>query len=63
MAVGMMLRISYVGVGEFLAEAPLVPILIFMLAILGFVALAYALAWRGVSRIDLSKVLRDDTMI
>ncbi len=63
MAVGMMLRMSYVGVGEFLAEAPLVPILIFMLAILGFVALAYALAWRGVSRIDLAKVLRDDTMI
>ncbi len=58
-----MLRLSYLEVEEFLAEAPLIPIAVFMLAILGFVALAYLLAWRNVRRIRLAEVLRDDTMM
>ena len=46
-----------------MAEMPLIPILLFMLAILGSVALAYYLAWRNVRKIRLAEVLRDDTMM
>lgn len=63
LAVGYMLKLSYLGVGEFLAEAPWMPIAVFMLAILGSVALAYFLAWRSVRRISLAEMLRDDTML
>lgn len=63
LAAGYMLKLSYVEVGEFLAEAPLMPITAFMLAILGAVGLAYFLAWRNVRRISLAEVLRDDTMM
>lgn len=63
LAVGYMLKLSYLGVGEFLAEAPWMPIAVFMLAILGSVALAYFLAWRSVRRISLAEMLRDDTMM
>lgn len=62
-AVGYMLKMSYVAAGEFLAEAPLVPITFFMASILASVALAYYLAWRSVRRISLAEVLRDDTMM
>ena len=61
--IGYMLRISYVDAGEFMAEAPLVPIFLFMSAILGSVALAYCLAWRNIRKISPAEVLRDDTMI
>ena len=61
--VGYMLKASYLKVEEFLAEAPLVPISMFILAVSGFVALAYYLAWRDVRRISLAEVLRDDTMM
>lgn len=61
--VGAMLKMSYLAVGEFLAEAPYIPIAIFMLAIIGSVALAYYLAWRNIRRINLAEVLRDDTMM
>ncbi len=62
-AVGYMLKASYVGVGEFMAEAPLIPILLFLSAILCSVTLAYYLAWRNVRKISLAEVLRDDTMM
>ncbi len=62
-ATGFMLRTSYMEVGTFWGEAPLIPILLFMLAILGSVALAYYLAWRNVRKISLAEVLRDDTMM
>ena len=61
--VGYMLKLSYVEVGTFLAEAPLIPIMIFMLAIWGSVAFAYYLGWRNIRKIDLAEVLRDDTMM
>ena len=61
--IGYMLKISYVAVGEFLAQAPLAPIAVFMLAIGGAVALAYFLAWQNVRKISLTQVLRDDTMM
>ncbi len=62
-ATGFMLQTSYMEVGTFLGEAPFIPILLFMLAILACVALAYYLAWRNVQKISLAEVLRDDTMI
>ncbi|MCI9438826.1 MAG: ABC transporter permease [Lachnospiraceae bacterium] len=61
--VGLMLKMSYVAPAEFLAEAPLVPIALFMLAILACVALGYSLAWRNMRKINLAEVLRDDTMM
>lgn len=62
-AVGYMLQTSYMEVGTFMAETSLIAIIIFMLAILGSVALAYYLAWRNVRKICLVEVLRDDTMM
>ena len=62
-AVGYMLKTSYVEVGTFLAEAPFIPIMIFMLAIWGTVAFAYYLGWRNIRKINLAEVLRDDTMM
>lgn len=62
-ATGYMQKASYMGVGEFMAEAPVMPVLLFMLVILGFVALAYYLAWWNVRKISLAEVLRDDTMM
>ncbi len=48
---------------EFLREAPIVPIAIFSLAILGFVGLAYYISGNKVFKIDLTDALRNDTMI
>ncbi|MDE6202671.1 MAG: ABC transporter permease [Lachnospiraceae bacterium] len=62
-AVGYMLKMSYLAAGEFLAEAPFIPVAVFMLAVLGSVALAYSLAWRNVRKISLAQVLKDDTMM
>ena len=62
-AVGYMLRLSYLDVAGFMAEAPFIPIAVFMPAIIGSVALANALGWRKVRGINLAEVLRDDTMI
>ena len=62
-AVCLMLRASYMELGVFLAEAPVVPILVFMLAVVSTVALAYWLGWRSLRQISLSEVLRDDTML
>ena len=63
LAVGSMLKISYLKAGEFLAEAPFVPIGIFMLAVSGSVAFAYMLAWRNMRKICLAQALKDDTMM
>lgn len=62
LAVWYMLRMSYLEAEVFLAEAPFIPIAVFMLAILGTVALAYYLGWRNLRKINLAEVLRDDTM-
>ena len=62
LAVWYMLRISYLEAGVFLAEAPFIPVAVFMLAILGTVTLAYYLGWRNLRKINLAEVLRDDTM-
>lgn len=62
-AVGYMLKISYLAAGEFLAEAPFFSIAVFILAIFGAVALAYYFAWKNVGRINLTEVLKDDSMM
>lgn len=62
-AVWYMLKRSYLGTDEFLSEAPVFPIAVFILAISGFVALAYYLGWRVMGRVDLAEVLKDDTMM
>ena len=62
-AAGYMLKASYLEVGVFLAEAPLIPIFLFLLAVSGSVALAYSLAWRKVRGISLAEILKDDTMM
>lgn len=62
-AAGYMLKASYLEVGVFLAEAPLIPILLFLLAVSGSVALAYSLAWRKVRGISQAEILKDDTMM
>ena len=62
-AAAYLLKASYLEVGVFMAEAPWLPISLFMLAILGSVALAYYLAWRNIRKISLAEVLRDDTMM
>lgn len=61
--VGYMLKMSYLSVEEFMAEAPFAPIAVFMLFILGFIVLAYYFAWRNVRRISLAQVLKDNTMM
>ena len=58
-----MLKASFVEMGEFMSEAPFVPILLFILAVQGSVALAYYFAWRNVRKISLAEVLKDDTMM
>lgn len=60
---GYMLKASFVEVGEFMSEAPFVPILLFLLAVQGSVVLAYYFAWRNVRKISLAEVLKDDTMM
>lgn len=63
LVVGAMLKASYMDAAEFLAEAPFVPIGMFMLAVGGTVAFAYYLSWRKMRRMNLAEVLRDDTML
>lgn len=63
LAVDAMLKASYMNPAEFLAEVPLAPIGVFMLAVGGTVAFAYYLSWRKMRGMNLAEVLRDDTMM
>lgn len=63
LSTGYMLKLSYLGAEEFLAEAPLRPIASFWLMILGSVALAYVLGWRTIGKLSLTEMLGDDTML
>ncbi len=62
-AVWYMLRAGYVEASEFFAEAPFLPIALFMLSIAAAVSAAYYLGWRSVRKINPAEVLRDDTML
>ena len=61
--VALMLRASYLDPALFLAEAPVLPVALFALGILFFVALAYALGARRVLSADLTGLLKDDSLL
>lgn len=61
-AVGVMIKASYLDPMEFIAKAPVGPILAFCLIMAGFVALAYYLGGKKVMKCSLSEALRDDTL-
>lgn len=60
-ATAYLIAASHLRPAEFLAEAPFLPIAIFGLVILGFVALAYYLGGRKIMRCNLADALKDDT--
>lgn len=60
---GIIITASYLKPMEFIAVAPVVPILVFVLAVFGFVALAYFLGGKKVIKVSLTDALRDDTMM
>lgn len=63
-AVAGMLKASYLEAGIFLREAPVVPVLAFVLAVFGAVALAYGIGGSRVLKDGcLAETLRDDTMM
>ena len=61
--VGFMITSSYLNPREFLAKVPMIPIVLFMLAIFGFVALAYYIGGRKIMHCSLVEALRSDYMI
>ncbi len=63
LVVGAMLRASFMDPAEFMAEAPFRPIITFVLAVWAAVGFSYYLGWRKVRGLNLTAVLRDDTMI
>lgn len=62
-AVWYMLKLGYLEGSVFWSHAPFGPVLAFLAAVWGAVALAYYLGWRKVRDISLAEVLRDDTMM
>ncbi len=60
--VGFMIGASYLNPVEFLMEAPIIPAAVFILAIFGFVALAYYLGGRRLMKCSLAEALRSDYM-
>lgn len=63
LAVGFMLKASYLGIREFLKEAPWIPVSMFLLFVAGAVMLAYFMAWNSLRKLCLAEVLRDDTLL
>ena len=62
-AAAFMIKASYLDPGEFLAKAPIVPMLLFILCVFAFVALAYYLGGRKILACDLSDALQDDSLM
>lgn len=62
-AVAFMIKASYLDPIEFIKVAPIVPILIFVLAVFAFVSLAYYLGGKKILKVSLAEALRDDTMM
>ncbi len=62
-ATGFMIKASYLDPMIFIKDAPLLPILTFILTVFGFVALAYYLGGRKVLQNRLVDALRDDTFL
>lgn len=62
LSVGFMIKASYLNPMEFLVSVPIVPIVAFILAIFGFVALAYYIGGKRMLRSNLVDALRNDHM-
>lgn len=62
-AVVFMIKASYLDPMEFIKAAPAVPILMFVLFVFAFVALAYYLGGRKILKVNPADALRDDTMM
>lgn len=60
---GVMIKASYLEPLEFIKQAPVLTIGVFVLAVYGFVAFAYYLGGRQILKCSLADVLREDTMI
>lgn len=54
---------SYLDGAVFWSEAPIVPIIIFAVAIVGFVALAYYIGGKRILQCDLNEILRNDALV
>ncbi len=54
---------SYISLSEFLVNLPIFPLTLFAIMIFGFVALAYFIGGRKISKINLIETLRDDTLL
>lgn len=63
MVVAFLISASHLDPMEFIVQAPVIPILIFILAVFGFVALAYYIGGKRVLRYSLAEALRDDSLI
>ena len=61
--VGFMITASYLDPMEFLMEAPILEISLFIVAIFVFVGLAYYLGGRRILKADLAETLRNDTLV
>lgn len=61
-AVAAMIKASYLEPAEFIKVAPVAPILFFIFAVFGFIALAYYLGARRLLGSSLAEALKDDRM-
>lgn len=62
-AMAFLIRASHLEPVEFLTEAPMIPIVLFMLSVFGFVGLAYFIGGRRMLRCSLADALRNENMI
>ena len=62
-AVIFFVKMSYLEPMLFVSEMPFLPIALFVLAVFGFVALAYYVGAKKVLESDLIESLRDDTVM
>lgn len=60
--VSFMITASYLDPAEFLEKAPILPIAAFILAIFGFVALAYYIGGKKIEKLNLAEALRDENL-
>lgn len=63
LAVSFMIRASYLDPAEFWSQAPYVPVLVFIMAIFGSVALAYRIGGRRILQDSLVEALRNDAVV
>lgn len=61
--IGFMIKASFLNPAEFIAEAPVIPSLVFCLVIVGSVALAFYIGGKRLLQCDLSEELRNDAMV